>query len=200
MQREPEGRQPFMSGASKSVGKPCFGPTRLCHDAVSPHPYGMSRWVRGWGRPALLHAADYRASLQLHRLALGARAAGFAGVVTWQVRAVLRSQYPPLRAIEALAAAAFLVDLRSAPSTTAIRACPGCHAGWVPDDAVKPTDRAGPTWVEALAALDVEALAAEAGMFREQLPLAEGIAAKLSRLLLGFLQVEVLPQMPRPGS
>jgi hypothetical protein len=71
----------------------------------------------------------------------------------------------------------------------------------VPDDAVKPTDR-GRThlWVEALAALDVEALAAEAGMFREQLPLAEGIAAKLSRLLLGFLQVEVLPQMPRPGS
>jgi voltage-gated potassium channel len=30
---------------------------------------------------------------------------GFAGVVTWQVRAVLRSQYPGLRAIEALAAA-----------------------------------------------------------------------------------------------
>ena len=30
---------------------------------------------------------------------------GFAGVITWQVRAVLRSQYPGLRAIEALAAA-----------------------------------------------------------------------------------------------
>jgi voltage-gated potassium channel len=30
---------------------------------------------------------------------------GFAGVVTWQVRAVLRSRYPGLRAIEALAAA-----------------------------------------------------------------------------------------------
>jgi voltage-gated potassium channel len=30
---------------------------------------------------------------------------GFAGVVIWQVRAVLRSQYPALRAIEALAAA-----------------------------------------------------------------------------------------------
>jgi voltage-gated potassium channel len=28
---------------------------------------------------------------------------GFAGVITWQVRAVLRSQYPGLRAIEALA-------------------------------------------------------------------------------------------------
>ena len=30
---------------------------------------------------------------------------GFAGVVTWQVRAVLRSRYPGLRAVEALAAA-----------------------------------------------------------------------------------------------
>ena len=30
---------------------------------------------------------------------------GLAGVITWQVRAVLRSQYPGLRAIEALAAA-----------------------------------------------------------------------------------------------
>jgi voltage-gated potassium channel len=29
----------------------------------------------------------------------------FAGVITWQVRAILRSQYPALRAIEALAAA-----------------------------------------------------------------------------------------------
>jgi voltage-gated potassium channel len=36
-------------------------------------------------------------------LALGLLA--FAGVVTWQVRSVLRSQYPGLRAIEALAAA-----------------------------------------------------------------------------------------------
>jgi hypothetical protein len=54
--------------------------------------------------------------------------------------------------------------------------------------------------VEALATRDVEAFAAEAGPFREQLPLAGGIAAKLSRPLLGFLQAEVLPQMPRPGS
>ena len=30
---------------------------------------------------------------------------GFAGVVTWQVRAVLRSEYPGLRAVEALASA-----------------------------------------------------------------------------------------------
>jgi voltage-gated potassium channel len=30
---------------------------------------------------------------------------GFAGVVTWQVRAILRSHYPGLRAIESLAAA-----------------------------------------------------------------------------------------------
>ena len=30
---------------------------------------------------------------------------GLAGVISWQVRAVLRSQYPGLRAIEALAAA-----------------------------------------------------------------------------------------------
>jgi ion channel len=30
---------------------------------------------------------------------------GFAGIVTWQIRAVLRSPYPGLRAIEALAAA-----------------------------------------------------------------------------------------------
>jgi ion channel len=30
---------------------------------------------------------------------------GFAGVVTWQIRAVLRSRYPGLRAVEALAAA-----------------------------------------------------------------------------------------------
>jgi voltage-gated potassium channel len=37
------------------------------------------------------------------RLVLGLLA--FAGVVTWQVRAVLRSEYPGLRAIEALASA-----------------------------------------------------------------------------------------------
>jgi voltage-gated potassium channel len=36
---------------------------------------------------------------------LGLGLLGLAGVVTWQVRAVLRSRYPALRAIEALAAA-----------------------------------------------------------------------------------------------
>jgi hypothetical protein len=45
--------------------------------------------------------------------------------------------------------------------------------------------------------VDLEALAAEAAVFLEQVPVGEGSAAKLSRLLLGFLEVEVLPQAAR---
>jgi hypothetical protein len=45
--------------------------------------------------------------------------------------------------------------------------------------------------------VDLEALAAEAAAYLEQVPVGEGTAAKLSRLLLGFLQVEVLPQATR---
>jgi hypothetical protein len=45
--------------------------------------------------------------------------------------------------------------------------------------------------------VDLEALAAEATAFLEQVPVAEGSAAKLSRLLLGFLETEVLPQATR---
>jgi hypothetical protein len=45
--------------------------------------------------------------------------------------------------------------------------------------------------------VDVQALAAEAAAFLEQVPVGEGIGAKLSRLLLGFLEAEVVPQATR---
>jgi hypothetical protein len=45
--------------------------------------------------------------------------------------------------------------------------------------------------------VDLQALAAEAAAFVEQVPVAEGSAAKLSRLLLSFLETEVLPQATR---
>jgi hypothetical protein len=45
--------------------------------------------------------------------------------------------------------------------------------------------------------VDIDALAAEAATFLEQLPAGEGIGIKLSRLLFGFLQTEVLPQAHR---
>jgi hypothetical protein len=45
--------------------------------------------------------------------------------------------------------------------------------------------------------VDVQALAAEAAAFLEQVSAGEGIGAKLSRLLLGFLEAEVLPQATR---
>ena len=41
--------------------------------------------------------------------------------------------------------------------------------------------------------LDLEALAAEVTSFLEQVPAGEGIGIKLSNVLLGFLQTEVLP-------
>jgi hypothetical protein len=44
---------------------------------------------------------------------------------------------------------------------------------------------------------NLQALAAEAAAFLEQVPVAEGSAAKLSRLLLNFLETEVLPQATR---
>jgi hypothetical protein len=44
---------------------------------------------------------------------------------------------------------------------------------------------------------NLQALAAEATAFLEQVPVAEGSAAKLSRLLLNFLETEVLPQATR---
>jgi hypothetical protein len=45
--------------------------------------------------------------------------------------------------------------------------------------------------------VDIDALAAEAATFLEQLSVGEGIGIKLSQLLLGFLQTEVLPQARR---
>jgi hypothetical protein len=45
--------------------------------------------------------------------------------------------------------------------------------------------------------VDVQALAAETAAFLEQVPVGEGIGAKLSRLLLDFLEAEVVPQATR---
>ena len=45
--------------------------------------------------------------------------------------------------------------------------------------------------------LNVEVLAAEVAEFLATVPVAEGVGAKLSRLLHGFLEAEVLPQAER---
>ena len=45
--------------------------------------------------------------------------------------------------------------------------------------------------------LDLEVLYAEVDRFLAQVPVAEAIGVKLSRLLSGFLQTEVLPQACR---
>lgn len=45
--------------------------------------------------------------------------------------------------------------------------------------------------------VDVEGLAAEVTRFLEQVPVGEGIGIKLSNVLLGFLQTEVLPEARR---
>jgi hypothetical protein len=45
--------------------------------------------------------------------------------------------------------------------------------------------------------IEVEALAAEVSVFLEQVPVGEGIGVKLSNLLLGFLQTELLPEARR---
>jgi hypothetical protein len=45
--------------------------------------------------------------------------------------------------------------------------------------------------------LDVNVLAAEVAEFLATVPVAEGVGAKLSRLLHGFLEGEVLPQAAR---
>ena len=45
--------------------------------------------------------------------------------------------------------------------------------------------------------LNIDALAAEAAMLLEQLPVGEGIGIKLNRLLFGSLEAEVLPQARR---
>jgi len=45
--------------------------------------------------------------------------------------------------------------------------------------------------------LDLEALAAEVASLLDGAPVAEGTGAKLSRLLCGFLENEVLPQAER---
>ena len=45
--------------------------------------------------------------------------------------------------------------------------------------------------------VDMASLAAQAAAYMEQVPVGEGTAAKLSRLLLGFLETEVLPQANR---
>jgi hypothetical protein len=45
--------------------------------------------------------------------------------------------------------------------------------------------------------LDVDTLAAEVAEFLATVPVAEGVGAKLSRLLHGFLEAEVLPQATR---
>jgi hypothetical protein len=47
------------------------------------------------------------------------------------------------------------------------------------------------------AQLNLEALYGEVTRFLAQVPVAEGMGAKLSRLLFGFLQEEVLPQACR---
>jgi hypothetical protein len=47
--------------------------------------------------------------------------------------------------------------------------------------------------------VDLEALGAEVTAFLQQVPVGEGIGAKLSNVLLGFLQAEVLPEA-RPES
>jgi hypothetical protein len=46
-------------------------------------------------------------------------------------------------------------------------------------------------------ALDLEALAVGIAQFLDNVPVAEGIGAKLSRMLHGFLETEVLPQAER---
>jgi hypothetical protein len=45
--------------------------------------------------------------------------------------------------------------------------------------------------------LNVEALSAEVAEFLATIPVAEGVGIKLSRLLQGFLESEVLPQAAR---
>jgi hypothetical protein len=45
--------------------------------------------------------------------------------------------------------------------------------------------------------LDVEVLADEVARFLATVPVAEGVGAKLSQLLHGFLEAEVLPQAER---
>jgi hypothetical protein len=45
--------------------------------------------------------------------------------------------------------------------------------------------------------VEVEALATEVTVFLEQAPVGEGIGVKLSNVLLGFLQTEVLPEARR---
>ena len=45
--------------------------------------------------------------------------------------------------------------------------------------------------------IEVEALAAEVSVFLEQAGVGEGIGVKLTNLLLGFLQTEVLPEARR---
>ena len=45
--------------------------------------------------------------------------------------------------------------------------------------------------------LDLEAVSARTARFLEQVPVGEGVGAKLSRLLLGFLEAEVMPQARR---
>jgi hypothetical protein len=45
--------------------------------------------------------------------------------------------------------------------------------------------------------LDIEVLADEVAEFLATVPVAEGVGAKLSRLLHGFLEAEVLPQAER---
>ena len=45
--------------------------------------------------------------------------------------------------------------------------------------------------------VDLEALAADVTRFLNQVPVGEGIGIKLSNVLLGFLQTEVLPEARR---
>jgi hypothetical protein len=45
--------------------------------------------------------------------------------------------------------------------------------------------------------VEVETLAAEVRVLLEQAPVGEGIGVKLSNMLLGFLQTEVLPEARR---
>ena len=45
--------------------------------------------------------------------------------------------------------------------------------------------------------VDAEGLATQVAVLLEQVPIGEGIGSMLSRLLLGFLETEILPQATR---
>src|SRR5215213_1038767 len=104
-----------------------------------------------------------------------------------------RHDRPPLRrAITATSPAAAQRAHRPAWSTTQRVVLPADPASCCP--APPHPGRRHVTADNSLSQVDLEALAAEVTVFLEQVPVGEGIGIKLSRLLLGFLQTEVLPE------